>query len=273
MSFVHDLTHLSFSRGINNHGSFYAAFEAEGDTTIFYKASCYNAKARAIVGHESINEVIVSRLFDILGIEHLSYTPVKADILIEGLPFRTVLCKSSNFIAPDEEELTLDDYYKPRHQKGESALSFCRRIGIGDFLYRMIAADYIIMNRDRYAYNIVLLKNKNTGQIRPAPLFDHGISLLYECWTDEELACFDVMRDKVSGMYIGNWFVTKNLNLIPQTHYPVFRQLCEKDRAALFADLEEDLSPLHQDKLWEMMTKRLADYREYVSSHTLSNSP
>lgn len=49
----------------------------------------------------------------------------------------------------------------------------------------MIAIDYLILNRDRHGANIEILRNARARILRIAPLFDHGLSLLYSCISDE----------------------------------------------------------------------------------------
>ena len=78
----------------------------------------------------------------------------------------------------------------------ESALDFCVRMGWEDYIYQMLIVDYLILNRDRHGANIEVLRNSRKKTIRPAPLFDHGLSLLCSCSDDAAAATFDVMADK-----------------------------------------------------------------------------
>lgn len=48
-----------------------AYYEINGKKT-YYKLSNYDA-FRGVIGHESVNEIIVDRLLTLLGVEHLSY--------------------------------------------------------------------------------------------------------------------------------------------------------------------------------------------------------
>ena len=41
-------------------------------------------KARGIIGHECMNELIVDRLLTILGIPHLAYQLIHADVTVDG---------------------------------------------------------------------------------------------------------------------------------------------------------------------------------------------
>ena len=53
-------------------GCFLKAYEEQGGRRFYYKLSNYDSY-RGVFGHECINELIVSRLMEILQIEHLSY--------------------------------------------------------------------------------------------------------------------------------------------------------------------------------------------------------
>jgi hypothetical protein len=70
-----DLTYLNWSKTRHSSGtagSYLKAYsELNGEKT-YYKLSNYDA-ARGVIGHESINEIIVDRLLTLLGVEHLSY--------------------------------------------------------------------------------------------------------------------------------------------------------------------------------------------------------
>ena len=66
----------------------------------------------------------------------------------------------------------------------------------------MIAVDYIILNRDRNGANIEVLRNARTHTLRIAPLFDHGLSLLYSCMSDEEAANFNGLENALSDVFI-----------------------------------------------------------------------
>ena len=91
-----DLTWLSWSKIRNSSGpagSFLKAYSDLGGEKTYYKLSNYDA-VKGIVGHECVNEVIVDRLLTILGIEHLSYQLIHADVLVDGSTHATWLCAS-----------------------------------------------------------------------------------------------------------------------------------------------------------------------------------
>jgi len=83
-----DMTHLSWSKIRNSSGtagSFLKAYSVLGGKKTYYKLSNFDQMA-GIVGHECVNEIIVDRLLDILGIPHLQYQLIHADVLIGGKP-------------------------------------------------------------------------------------------------------------------------------------------------------------------------------------------
>ncbi len=52
---------------------------------------------------------------------------------------------------------------------------------MGDYIYIMLVVDFVILNRDRHGANIEVLRNSRDKTLRLAPLFDHGLSLLFNC--------------------------------------------------------------------------------------------
>ena len=70
----------------------------------------------------------------------------------------------------------------------------------------LILFDYLINNTDRHHRNLGIIKNECTGNIRFAPLFDHGSSLgadidddFLECVMDE--SCIDIDYDLEDNLY------------------------------------------------------------------------
>ena len=93
---VQDLTYLRWShiRGSSGTaGTFLKARSEIGGMKKYYKLSNFDPE-RGVVGHECINEIIVDRLLTILGVEHLKYELIHADIRVDGKQFRTWLCSS-----------------------------------------------------------------------------------------------------------------------------------------------------------------------------------
>lgn len=261
---VQDLRYLEWSRIRNSSGtagSYLKAYSSIDGKKIYYKLSCFDS-VNGITGHESVNEIIVDRLLSILGIEHLHYQLIHALITIESKEYDTYICASEDFKEAGDSKIALDDYFDLEKQEGESVWMFCERMGWSEYFYNMLVVDFLILNRDRHGANIEILRNKRTGSIRPAPLFDHGRSLIYSCRTDEAVRQFDAMSDKPVQCYVGSHSAMSNLALIPGNQRPVLRRLEERDRTTLFAGLDNILPENYQDKIWEMIWSRWKYYED-----------
>ena len=107
-----DLTYLNWSKIRNSSGpagSFLKASSELGGRKIYYKLSNYD-NLRGVVGHESVNELIVDRLLTVLGIEHLHYQLIHADIRVNERIEDVFLCASDDFKQPGEDKTALDAY-------------------------------------------------------------------------------------------------------------------------------------------------------------------
>ena len=109
-------------------GSFLKAYSELGGKKTYYKLSNFD-KARGIIGHECVNELIVDRLLTILGIPHLSYQLIHADVTVDGKAHEVYLCASKDFKAKSESKIALDAYKELEALPDESALEFCTRMG------------------------------------------------------------------------------------------------------------------------------------------------
>ena len=91
-----DLTYLKWSHirsSSGTAGTFLKSESIMGDKKIYYKLSNFDP-VNGVIGHECINEIIVDRLLTTLGVEHLNYELIHADIEIEGRIYNTFLCAS-----------------------------------------------------------------------------------------------------------------------------------------------------------------------------------
>ena len=263
-----DLSYLNWSKIRNSSGtagSFLKAYSELGGAKIYYKLSNYDS-IRGVVGHESVNELIVDRLLTILGIEHLHYQLIHADILVDGKILETYVCASENFREKGEDKQAIDVCYESERIEGEGPLDFCLRMGWGEYIWQMLVVDYLILNRDRHGANIEVLRNKKKKTIRLAPLFDHGLSLLCRCETDNAVERFDVMADQQVQCFVGSRSAKENLKLIPAGKMPGLKPLQESDRATLLDGLDGILSQKLQDKIWEMIWKRWCYYEDFCNS-------
>ena len=259
-----DLTYLRWSHvrsSSGTAGTFLKAQSVMQGEKIYYKLSGYDSQ-RGIVGHECVNEIIVDRLLTILGVEHLSYELIHADVEIEGKIYDTWLCASKDFKKPGESKAALDNFYQINREGNESAYEFCKKQGWDFYIDRMLVVDYLILNRDRHGANIEVLRDGRKHSIRIAPLFDHGLSLLCSCLDETEIAQFDVMADKPCQNFIGSRSTLENLNLINKKGNVFPAVLEEKHKEILLKDLDEVLSEAHREKIWEMIWSRWCEYEK-----------
>jgi len=263
-----DLTYLSWSVYRNSSGtagSFLKSYSELGGKKFYYKLSNFD-KVQGVIGHECVNELIVDRLLTILGIAHLPYQLIHADIMVDGKIQEVYLCASEDFKEKGESKIALDAYKEREAYQGESALDFCVRMGWEDYIYQMIVVDYLILNRDRHGANIEVLRNSRKKTLHLAPLFDHGLSLLCRCMNDSQADAFDVMEDKLCNNYIGSKSTWENLYLIPVDKMPVLNPLHESDREIIMEGLEGIISQPLQDKIWNMIWKRWCAYEDFCNS-------
>ena len=156
-----DMTYLSWSKIRNSSGtagSFLKAYSELGGKKIYYKLSNFDTE-KGVVGHECVNEIIVDRLLNILGIPHLHYQLIHADVCVGEKTFDVYLCASEDFKKRGESKVALDAYWESEHVDGETPLQFCIRNGWESYLYQMLVVDFLILNRDRHGANMEVLRN------------------------------------------------------------------------------------------------------------------
>ena len=262
-----DLTYLSWSlirSSSGTAGSFLKATDDLQQPKIYYKLSNYDG-INGIVGHECINEIIVDRLLNILEIEHLHYDLIHADIDVDGKEMETYLCASKDFKAHGEHKVALDAYYQAEKLDGETPLQFCTRNGWSDFIYKMLVVDFLILNRDRHGANIEVLRNAPKKSLRLAPIFDHGLSLLFNCHTEEEINQFDVMKDRAVQCFVGSRSAQQNLMLIPKDEILALNPLQHTHKAYLLEGLDGIIPQSLQNKIWDMIWQRWEYYENLCS--------
>ena len=257
-----DLTYLKWSNIRSSSGTAGTFLKSESNldgVKTYYKLSNFDL-INGVVGHECINEIIVDRLLTILGVEHLSYELINADIEIDGNIYSTFLCASEDFKKRGESKTALDNFYRTNAFKGESHYDFCVRFGWQEYIDSMIAVDFLILNRDRHGANIEVLRNARAHSLRIAPLFDHGLSLLYSCMADKEAETFDVLEDKRCQNFVGSYSCMDNLKLIKNPKRVFKNKLLSNDKDKIFEGLENILSETFVNKIWEMIYERYQIY-------------
>lgn len=259
---IQDLTYLSWTKMRNSSGtagSFLKSYEDTADGRIYYKLSNYDSY-NGVTGHESVNEIIVDRLLNILGIPHLSYQLIHADIIVDEKKICTWVCASTNFRKRGERKIPLDEYYESHKYPGESPIDFCIRNGWAEYIYQMLLVDYLILNRDRHGANIEVLVDNARKKIRMAPLFDHGISFFCRCDDDESLEKEDVMADKKVQCFVGSGSAWDNLKMIPKDKMPKVNHLSESHRPYILGGLESIISTKRIELTWNMLERRWNEY-------------
>ncbi len=229
---------------------------------MYYKLSNFDS-FQGIIGHECVNELIVDRLLTVLGVEHLHYQLIHADVTINDKIYTTYLNASEDFKKRGETKAAFDVFFELEHRDRETPLEFCRRYGWEDYIYQMLVIDFLILNRDRHGANIEVLRNSRKKTLRLAPLFDHGLSLLFTCDTKEKVQAFDVMDDKMTNTYIGARSTWDNLKLIPVGKEPALNVLKQTDYDFIMAGLDVVLPQYMLDKIWDMIWKRWCAYEDF----------
>ena len=261
-----DLTYLNWAKVRNSSGTagtFLKAYTELAGQKMYYKLSDYDT-VKGIVGHESVNEIIVDRLLTLLGIEHLSYKLIYADVMLADKVYTTYVCASEDFKQRGESKVALDTYYELEHIERETPFEFCVRMGWEQHIYEMLVVDFLILNRDRHGANIEVLRNAKKKTIRLAPLFDHGLSLLFSLKDDLSMAAqFDVLEDRKIQCYVGTNSAYDNLQLIPKDKLPDFQIPTEDELDTVFVDIDKILAGELVDKIREMIWRRLKFYEDF----------
>ncbi|WP_455137790.1 hypothetical protein [Thermophilibacter sp.] len=258
---IQDLTRLSWSERASSSGTagtYLKAREGSGTRMTYYKLSRYNG--RTIDGCECVNEVVASRLMDVLGIGHVRYRLVHARVVVEGVEHVTWLNASRNFRRSGERKVSLGTYYGLYRHDDESPYDFCARLGWQDEVRKVMLVDYLMANRDRHSSNIEVLVDRR-GEARLAPLFDTGLSLFAPfAWDEERVRAFDPLAEVATTNFVGSRSLEKNLGLVGRLGDVT--DLTERDRAALLDGLEGALEPYQLDKVWEIVWERWRHYED-----------
>jgi hypothetical protein len=260
-----DLTYLVWSLRKNSPGTpgmLLKSYEEVDGVLYYYKmSSCDSAKG--VYGHESVNEIVVKNVANILGIEVLQYEPVKCIVKYAGKEFRTLVTKSKNFRFAGEDKMTLEAFYD-LYGNGEPVLEFMRSTGLDDYVSEVFLLDWLVYNRDRHGANLeVLLKDDNS--FRMTPLFDHGLSLMFSCYDDESMKTFDRLANNPVNNYVGEMDLAQNLLQVNENVREKFlRSSFTLD--TVFKDLEDidGFVPSSYKELVFKMIKERADYAKKI---------
>lgn len=267
MNTLKDLTYLSWTKTRHSSGtagSFLKAFEIKRGKKYYYKLSNYDP-VRGIVGHECVNEIVVDRLLTKLGIPHLSYELIHAKILLKGREVETWVCSSVDYKTKYDRKIALDAFYDVEALPNETPMDFCIRMGFEDYIYDMLLVDFLILNRDRHGANTEILKDRKTKMIKPAPLFDHGLSLCFSCYRDEQLMEVDPLQDKPVQCFVGSHSSYENLTIIPEKKRRILPVFDEELRKEIFRDLDGAVSDTWKDTVWNFIITRARIYEDFCN--------
>ncbi|MCR4929914.1 MAG: hypothetical protein K5988_07980 [Lachnospiraceae bacterium] len=255
---ITDLRHLNWAKtrkSSGTAGSFLKAYDDSGKRKKYYKLSDFDS-VNGIIGHECVNEIVVQRLLDFFGIEHLKYTLVHALVTVDDRDRETYLCESEDYKGEGESKISLEDYYAMYKEKDESPFDFCKRMGWEQYVYEMFLIDYLVLNRDRHGANIEVLRDTKARSVRLAPLFDHGLSLVCRCHTREDLDKFDVTEDRKVQAFVGTSSTLENVKAVPKSYLNKLPKLTEEDLDKVFEGLNAVIGTEYIEKMRGMIWER-----------------
>ena len=136
--------------------------------------------------YEIFNEIIASKVMDILNIDHVNYS-----FVIDG---DHIYCASTNFISYNEDFVTAYQLRYSKKQRNDISLyshllSIYKSINIPNYqkvLEQMLFIDYLLGNNDRHLNNFGVIRDAKTLEfLRSAPIYDTGSCLGYDLTDDE----------------------------------------------------------------------------------------
>jgi len=228
-----------------------------GETDCYLKLSRYDSY-RGIYGHESVNEVIASRLGKLLGFSVPEGLLRRCLVKIDGKEHETYVYIGKSYKTAGSRVAFEDFYVANRQSDQESPLDLCKRFGWADYIYKMFIFDYLIINRDRHGANLEVMKN---GGRELSPYFDNGLSLACTCIDEAELASFSIMEDRPVNNFIGERRLLLNLGKIDKMLE--FSELRESDGEGLFAGLHGVLPQRYFSVIWEIIWGRWHDVKKF----------
>lgn len=184
--FSEDVGNILFGRGSSGHVSLMSP-DNTSDGWLKKRWSIIDGRRCLVKGgsgatqQEPYNEVIASKMMDLLGIPHAAYRLT----FQEGYPYS--VCE--DFIGPDTELIpawyVMRTRGRPNHVSvHQHYLDCCDALGVpgaAESVDRMIVLDYLIANEDRHQTNFGVIRNARTLEyIGPAPIYDSGSSLWFD---------------------------------------------------------------------------------------------
>lgn len=247
-----DYTYLQWMYSSSSSGGQYLkAVDEYGDKKYYYKLSDYSYGT--FRSHESVLEVISSRLGINLGLPVLKYTGELAKIMIDGEISETFVTRSLNYCSKKQTAIPLVSYYNINKKDKESPLDFCRRTGLTEFIDQVMIFDYLIMNVDRHGKNIELLISDN--EIIPAPIFDSGRCLTHARGNRiENILQYDYKEAGQGNNFIGSINLERNLTNVSRQY--ILKRPDDKMKSSVFYGLGKVIDKRHKELIWEAILYR-----------------
>lgn len=145
--------------------------------------------------YEVFNEIIASKIMEILDISHVTYELKVID--------NEVYSSCDNFVSYNEDFVSAYMLYLSKHIDNNTStfnhlMNIYSNLGIKNYkeeINKMLFIDYLIGNTDRHLNNFGVIRNAKTLEfLRIAPIYDSGSSL-----------GFDVPSDKLANITEVNW--------------------------------------------------------------------
>lgn len=253
---LQDLTSLSWDEKTVTSGTGGTFLKSKRETSrvpVYYKLSRYDFGI-GIHGHESVNELVVSRILDLLAVPHVPYKLVHALVKVRDIEYETWLSESRDYRVRGERRQRFETYYELTSDGIESPLEFALSHGWGEQVYQMMAIDYLIINRDRHGANFEVVFKDDGPEF--SPLYDHGLSFVCTCEDEGAVVDFNPMKEYRCYNYIASSYsVSDNLKFIPKG---VFRTaLASSDVAsAVLKGLNGILPQAYLEKIEEIISCR-----------------
>lgn len=246
-------------------GVYFKIVRDESDGRYYYKLSNFD-EYRDFVGLEAANEVIASRLGNILGLSVVQNEPVYVKISINRKEYTTLACKSLCYKEKSDERISAKELFDLNREDNETPLETFLRLGFSDLLDIIFVWDYLIIGKDRHSSNVEFL-SKNDGSICPAPLFDNGISFLSPK-IELDMSNIEYMLEGIYELdtrQIGNNFFGErslfyNLNFM--TNSVKVSKLKREHKYIIFKDLEEIIPSCCIEKIWSIICYRYSFLRK-----------
>lgn len=249
---VYDYTNLIWTFSSNSNGGQYLKSEYIKNGVKYYlKLSDY--LYGSFNSHESVLEVIASRLGSCLGLPVLKYTGCMANIMLDGKLFTTYVSKSVNYCNRRQTAMPLVAYYNINKLPMELPIEFCRRYNMSTYVDKMLIFDYLIMNTDRHGKNIEMLVDNSN--VEPAPIFDNGRCLTYDRGNNiNNILQYDYKAPGQGNNFIGGLNLENNLRYVSKVYK--LPRLTNEVKKKIFHGLHGVLDKRHIELIWTALGYR-----------------